>query len=68
MEAAAAEFFSAVAMSTQRVADEVFEAIIERRFYVLTHPGIKQQVDKRSQAIINDGAPDFTGAEDFPLA
>lgn len=67
MEAAAGEFFAAVAMSTEKVADKVFEAIIDERFYVLTHPGIKQQVDKRSQAIINDGAPEFTGAEDFPL-
>jgi NAD(P)-dependent dehydrogenase (short-subunit alcohol dehydrogenase family) len=67
MEAAAGEFFSAVAMSTEKVADKVFEAIIDKRFYVLTHPGIKQQVDKRMQAIINDGAPEFTGAEDFPL-
>lgn len=67
MESAAGEFFAAVAMSTQAVADKVFEAIIDQRFYVLTHPGIKQQVDKRSQAIINDGAPEFTGAEDFPL-
>jgi hypothetical protein len=67
MEALAEEFFAAVALSPDKVADAVFAAIAKRRFYILTHPGVKIQVEKRMRAIVDDGAPDLNGAEDFPL-
>lgn len=67
MEALAEEFFSAVALSPEKVAEAVFAAIAKRRFYILTHPGVKMQVEKRMRAIVDDGVPDLNGAEDFPL-
>jgi NAD(P)-dependent dehydrogenase (short-subunit alcohol dehydrogenase family) len=67
MEAAAKEFFDAIALSPDAVAEHVFDALHCRRFYILPHPGVKAQVAKRMEAILNDGAPNLRGAEDFPL-
>jgi hypothetical protein len=67
MQQAAQAFFQAVAISPDAVAAQVFAAIDEERFYILTHPGVKQQVVSRMQAIIDDGAPACTGPENFPL-
>lgn len=67
MEALAAEFFEAVALAPEQVAEAVFAAIPTRRFYILTHPGVKTQVEKRMRSIVDDGAPDLEGAGDFPL-
>jgi len=61
----AGEFFK-TAMSPADVATQVFEAIEQNRFYILTHPGVKEQVEKRMQAILHDGKPTVTGPEEFP--
>lgn len=64
-EELAAGFFSA-AMPPEQVIDCVFEAIATRRFYVLTHPGSTDRIQRRLQAILDGSAPPFTGPEDFP--
>lgn len=63
----AGDFFKTV-MSPTDVAKQVFEAIEQNRFYILTHPGVKVHVEKRMQAILNDGKPTVTGPEEFPFA
>lgn len=40
-----------------QVADQVFSAIRERRFYVLTHPHFQPLVEQRMAAILAGGAP-----------
>lgn len=68
IEEMAAEFFS-TALSTENVADQVFDAIANESFYILTHPiGSKEQVEKRMRTIIDGGQPSVTGPEEFPLA
>lgn len=68
IEAATAEFFS-TALSPDAVAEKVFEAIANEQFYILTHPeGSVVQVEKRMRNILENRAPDSTGAGDFPLA
>ncbi|MEH6551486.1 MAG: SDR family NAD(P)-dependent oxidoreductase [Pseudomonadales bacterium] len=62
----AGEFFAA-AMAPADVADLVFQGIEQKRFYILTHQGIKAQVEKRMQAIMNDGHPSVNGPEDYPF-
>ncbi len=60
--------FLAAGISAERVADLVFEAMRERRFYILTHPtGTKPLVESRMQAILNDGVPDMSGPEQYPV-
>ncbi len=63
----AGEFFKTT-LSPAEVARQVFEAIEQERFYILTHPGVKGEVEKRMNAILNDGKPEVTGPEAFPLA
>ena len=49
--------------------EKVFEAIANEQFYILTHPeGSVVQIEKRMRNILDNCAPDSTGAGDFPLA
>lgn len=66
-EEAIAGFFS-TALSPADVARQVFQAIIDKQFYILTHPeGSKAQVEQRLQAIIDNTNPSVSGPEAFPL-
>ncbi|MEH6588352.1 MAG: SDR family NAD(P)-dependent oxidoreductase [Halioglobus sp.] len=68
MEEMASEFFKSVAISTERVADQVFAAIEAEEFYILTHPqGSKTQVEARMRSILDGGVPTATGPESFPF-
>lgn len=61
-----AEFFS-TAMAPDQVAEQVFEAISERRFYILTHPqGSKKQVEQRLGDILQGRNPSVRGPEAYP--
>lgn len=62
----AGEFFKTT-LSPAAVAEQVFAAIEQQRFYILTHPGVKAEVQQRLEAILNDGVPSVTGPEAFPL-
>jgi NAD(P)-dependent dehydrogenase (short-subunit alcohol dehydrogenase family) len=44
-------------MSPSEVARQVFEAIQEKRFYVLTHPEHNLQIEKRAAAVVGAGTP-----------
>lgn len=67
IEEMASEFFS-TALSPQQVATQVFQAIVDKQFYILTHPkGSYEQIEKRMTTILNNGAPSVTGPEEFPL-
>lgn len=46
-----------LAMSPERVSDCAFEAIREERFYVLAHPGLKAQVQLRTEDILQGRDP-----------
>jgi NAD(P)-dependent dehydrogenase (short-subunit alcohol dehydrogenase family) len=63
----AGDFFKTT-LSPEQVAKQVFEGIEENRFYILTHKDVKGQVEKRMQAILNDGKPMVSGPEEFPFA
>jgi hypothetical protein len=41
------------------VADQVLQAIVEERFWVLTHPKTKKAVEKRMRGIVEGNAPEF---------
>ncbi len=41
------------------VADQVLQAIVEERFWVLTHPKTKKAVEKRMHGIVEGKAPEF---------
>jgi NAD(P)-dependent dehydrogenase (short-subunit alcohol dehydrogenase family) len=43
--------------SPAQVAQQVFEAIVEQRFYVLTHPEHNQAIAKRTEVMLSGGAP-----------
>lgn len=67
----AAEFasdFFASAMPADDVASQVFDAIAENRFYVLTHPvGTKEQVARRAADIADDQSPSMSGPHEYPF-
>jgi hypothetical protein len=48
--------------SPAQVAQQVFEAINERRFYVLTHPEHNGVITKRAEAMLAGGPPPAIGA------
>ena len=52
----------AAGMAPLEVADHVFKAIREDRFYILTHPELNDRIQKRIGRILTDGIPlpDFT--------
>jgi len=41
------------------VADKVLRAVVEERFWVLTHPKTKAAVEKRTRGILDDALPEF---------
>ena len=44
-------------MPPAEVAQQVFDAIVARRFYVLTHPEHNPQLQRRAAAILSGDAP-----------
>jgi hypothetical protein len=47
-------------ISAEQVADTVFEAVRERRFYILTHQKIKGAIETRMQDILLERSPTDT--------
>jgi NAD(P)-dependent dehydrogenase (short-subunit alcohol dehydrogenase family) len=43
----------------EEVAEQVLQAIVEERFWVLTHPVTKKAVEKRMRGIVEGKAPEF---------
>jgi NAD(P)-dependent dehydrogenase (short-subunit alcohol dehydrogenase family) len=52
-------------MDPAHVADQVVDAIVHRRFYILTHPDTGAVVRKRMEAIISGDDPAQVGIDDF---
>jgi NAD(P)-dependent dehydrogenase (short-subunit alcohol dehydrogenase family) len=50
--------FQQIGMPASQVADMVFEAIQNERFYILTHPKIKANVRKRMEDILEERVPE----------
>jgi NAD(P)-dependent dehydrogenase (short-subunit alcohol dehydrogenase family) len=46
-------------IAPEEVADQVHRAVVEGRFWVLTHPMTKKAVERRMRGIIEDRIPDF---------
>ncbi|MGI9293878.1 MAG: hypothetical protein ACR2PS_07830 [Pseudomonadales bacterium] len=56
------------AMPAEQVAEKVFDAVENGKFYVLSHEkGTKEQVMQRMDQILNDGVPMTRGPEDYPV-
>ena len=49
--------FNESGMPPEEVAEMVFEAIQEEKFYILTHPSIKESVEERMQDILQERVP-----------
>jgi hypothetical protein len=47
----------AAGISSEEVADNVFEAIREEKFYILTHDEYDNRIKSRMQAILERGNP-----------
>ncbi len=47
----------AATMEPSEVADKVWRAIQDERFYILTHPGSEEGVKRRMEAILADATP-----------
>ena len=47
-------------ISAEQVADAVFDAVCERRFYILTHQRIKPAIETRMQDILQERLPTNT--------
>lgn len=43
----------------EEVAEQVLQAIVEERFWVLTHPKTKKAVERRMRGIVEGNAPEF---------
>ena len=41
------------------VADQVLQAVVEERFWVLTHPKTKKAVERRMRGILEGTLPEF---------
>ncbi len=59
------EFFAAP-LQPATVADRVFAAVRENRFYVFTHSGSEKPVEKRMRAILEGSNPEVAGLAEFP--
>jgi NAD(P)-dependent dehydrogenase (short-subunit alcohol dehydrogenase family) len=46
-------------IAPEEVADQVLQAVIDERFWVLTHPRSRGVVEKRMQGILEDRSPEF---------
>ena len=63
----AKKFFDEIGMAPLQVAEKVFDAVENRRFYILTHPdGTKEKVANRMTAIVNEDNPPILSSGDFP--
>jgi hypothetical protein len=51
----------AAGQSPAEVAQKVFDAVIERRFYVLSHPEHNGMIAKRAEAMLAGGPPPAIG-------
>ena len=49
--------FATDGMAPSEVARQVFDAVREKRFYILTHPAHNPQIVKRAEALANAAAP-----------
>ena len=68
MEALAAAFFE-TAQSPAAVAEQLFDAIRQRQFYVLTHAqGSREQLAQRMDDILKGREPGSAGPVAFPMA
>jgi NAD(P)-dependent dehydrogenase (short-subunit alcohol dehydrogenase family) len=47
----------AMGIPAEKVADDVFDAIREQRFYILPHPEFRATVEKRAETIVKGGPP-----------
>jgi hypothetical protein len=47
----------AAGIPPEKVADDVLDAVRERRFYILPHPEFKPLMTKRAEAIVAGGPP-----------
>jgi hypothetical protein len=56
--------FQADGMPPDEVGDIVFEGIRDGRFYLLTHPAIKERVRTRMEDILEDRSPSPAGPAD----
>lgn len=60
--------FLAAGISADTVAEQVFEGMRKRRFYLLTHPaGTRPLVEQRMHAILHDGVPPMSGPHEYPV-
>jgi len=52
---------AAVAMGipAEVVAEKVLRAVVEDRFWILTHPKTKKMIEKRMRGILDETAPEF---------
>jgi NAD(P)-dependent dehydrogenase (short-subunit alcohol dehydrogenase family) len=46
-------------ISADEVAEQVLQAILEERFWILTHPKTKKAVERRMRGIVENKAPEF---------
>ena len=46
-------------VSAIQVAEQVLQAVLAERFWVLTHPKTKRAVEKRMQGIVEGKSPEF---------
>jgi NAD(P)-dependent dehydrogenase (short-subunit alcohol dehydrogenase family) len=53
----ARQFFETQGMPTAEVADRVHDAVVDGRFYILTHPGSEAGVTRRAETIAAGGSP-----------
>jgi NAD(P)-dependent dehydrogenase (short-subunit alcohol dehydrogenase family) len=68
IQAATKEFFDTT-LSPDTVADQVFDAICNDQFYILTHPeGSKELIEKRLKEICGNGSPSLEGPLAYPTA
>jgi hypothetical protein len=44
---------------SEEVAEQVLEAVVQGRFWILTHPSTKKAVEARMRGILEDRAPEF---------
>jgi NAD(P)-dependent dehydrogenase (short-subunit alcohol dehydrogenase family) len=55
----------AAGIAPEEVADKVLQAIVENRFWILTHPKTKGAVEARMRGILDDHAPEFDSIREW---
>ncbi len=62
------DILDAIAMGTSQVAELVFDAVREERFYILTHKqGSIAQVERRMRGIMENDPPHIKAPSEFPM-